>query len=224
MLAHLRTSRALSYLAVALLAALATGGGWALAASGGSQIHACSAKKTGALRVAKKCKKSERTVSWNTVGPQGATGAQGSTGQPGAKGETGATGPAGPTAAFTTNDGGTPPVSASFNVSSSNVTLPTAGKLFITATTSAQIACSSFCGEYYELFVDGHPLPAGGVQTLSAPASSTTPFVMTVTGVSGPLTSGPHTIVLERDTNTGSPTITQPSGSESNISSVLIGG
>jgi hypothetical protein len=215
MLAHLR-SRALSYLTVALLATLAAGGGVALAASGGSTIHACSAKQTGALRLAKKCKTSERSVSWNTQGPRGARG------RPGPKGRRGLTGP---TAAFTASDGGAPPASASVSVFSSGVMLPTAGKLFITATTSAQIACGpGVCGEYYELFIDGNPLPAGGVQTLSAPASSTIPFVMTVTGVSGSLTPGAHTIALKRDTNTGSPTITQPAGSESNISSVLIGG
>jgi hypothetical protein len=212
MLGHLRT-RTLPSLIAALLVAVAVGDGWAVAASGGSKIHACSAKKTGALRIAKKCKRSERTVTWNTQGRRGA------------RGRTGPRGHTGPTAAFLTTDGGPPPDSASITVFSSGVTMPTAGKLFITATTTAEIACTAEpCGEYYELFVDGHPLPAGGVQTLTAPDSSTTPFVMAVTGVSGSLAPGAHTIVLARDSNVGSPTITQLVGYESTISSVLIGG
>lgn len=249
MLARVRATSGLSCLTVGVIAALIAGGTVALAASGGTSIRACSAKRTGGLRIARKCKKSERAVSWNVRGPQGlpgaagvrgpqglpgATGAQGPGGAPGPKGDTGLTGPigpigpigpVGPTAAFTATDGGTPPSSASVTVLTSVVTLPTAGKLSITATTSAEIACgASVCGEYYELFVDGNSLPASGVQTISAAGSSTAPFAMTVTGVSGSLAAGAHTIRFARDTNTGAPTITQLVGAESSISAILIGG
>lgn len=53
-------------------------------------------KKGGALRIATKCKKSERSVSWNRTGPQGAQGAQG------VQGAQGDTGPAGPSHGYST--------------------------------------------------------------------------------------------------------------------------
>jgi hypothetical protein len=73
---------------------LAVGAGWAIAASTTSTatIRACASKSNGALRLAATCKRSERRVSWNTVGPRGRRGLQGIQG---AKGDTGATGAAG---------------------------------------------------------------------------------------------------------------------------------
>ncbi len=98
------------FLAVAAACLLAVGAGWAIAASTTSSatIRACASKSTGVLRLAARCKKSERRVSWNTVGPrglrglrgiQGATGATGAgaTGATGAKGDTGPPGPFPPT-------------------------------------------------------------------------------------------------------------------------------
>jgi hypothetical protein len=73
-------------------ALLAAGGGYAIAAGAGT-IHACANKHGGALRVAGHCKRSERALSWNMVGP---TGPRGSTGQTGPMGPMGGTGPAGP--------------------------------------------------------------------------------------------------------------------------------
>jgi hypothetical protein len=55
-------------------------------------IRACANKKTGALRLASKCRRSERRVSWSVQGPAGLQGLRGPTGQaglPGSKGETG---------------------------------------------------------------------------------------------------------------------------------------
>jgi hypothetical protein len=63
--------------------AAVAGGGWALAASSAGAIHACATKKTGALRVARKCKKSEKTVSWNARGLRGLRGGTGAQGPPG---------------------------------------------------------------------------------------------------------------------------------------------
>ena len=99
------------FLAVAAACLLAVGAGWAIAASTTSSatIRACASKSTGVLRLAARCKKSERRVSWNTVGPRGlrglrgiqgatgATGAAGATGATGAKGDTGPPGPFPPT-------------------------------------------------------------------------------------------------------------------------------
>jgi len=64
----------------------------------GTTIKACAKKSNGAMRlidVSKKCKKSERTLTWGTQGSAGATGATGATGAAGAAGATGATGAAG---------------------------------------------------------------------------------------------------------------------------------
>ncbi|HEX4187366.1 MAG TPA: hypothetical protein VHY83_05650 [Solirubrobacteraceae bacterium] len=87
-------------MALALLVGVAATGGIALAASsGGPVIRACANKKTGALRVAAKCKRNERHVNWNQFGPSGERGPRGFTGikgLPGAAGVAGGTGPQGP--------------------------------------------------------------------------------------------------------------------------------
>lgn len=82
-------------LAVAALV-LAAGGGWALAATRGSVIHACASKKTGALRIAGKCRKRERVLTWSVQGPAGPRGPQGAAGDIGKQGPAGSTGPQGP--------------------------------------------------------------------------------------------------------------------------------
>jgi hypothetical protein len=67
-------------------------------AAGDATIKACANKKTGAMRYITKgaCKKTERALSWNQMGPQGLAGGAGTVG---AKGETGATGAKGDTVA-----------------------------------------------------------------------------------------------------------------------------
>jgi hypothetical protein len=86
--------------ALAALAAASVGG--ATMQSSQATIHACKSKKTGILRVAKRCKRGEAALTWNRRGPRGATGAggaqgaTGATGATGAKGDTGATGATGP--------------------------------------------------------------------------------------------------------------------------------
>jgi hypothetical protein len=86
------------FLAVAAACLLAIGAGWAIAASTTSSatIRACASKSTGALRLAGKCKSSERRVSWNTVGPRGPRGTQGVQGLQGLQGTQGVQGPQGP--------------------------------------------------------------------------------------------------------------------------------
>jgi hypothetical protein len=93
--------QAASWLALATAIAVSVGSGWAVAATTTSNgaIQACAAKKGGALRLARNCKKKERPVSWSEQGPTGeqgsagAQGIQGVPGSPGAKGDTGAQGP-----------------------------------------------------------------------------------------------------------------------------------
>jgi hypothetical protein len=88
------------FLAVAAACLLAIGASWAIAASTTSSatIRACASKSTGVLRLASRCKKSGRRVSWNMVGPrgpQGTHGVQGPQGPPGSQGVQGPPGPAG---------------------------------------------------------------------------------------------------------------------------------
>src|SRR4051812_50115322 len=68
-------------------------------------IHACAKKQDGRMRMvagAANCKRGERAMQWNVVGPQGPAGTQGPAGAPGAAragrslGATGAGGPARP--------------------------------------------------------------------------------------------------------------------------------
>lgn len=72
------------WLTLAIVAALAAGGGWAFAATTTSNgvIHACSAKHGGALRLARVCHKNERAISWNVRGIRGKNGANGTNGAP----------------------------------------------------------------------------------------------------------------------------------------------
>jgi hypothetical protein len=81
---------------VGILVALVAGGSYALA-SGSKTIKACVHHQGGDIYVAKKCAKHDKKLSWNTVGPKGATGAAGATGATGARG---ATGPQGPGAGY----------------------------------------------------------------------------------------------------------------------------
>jgi hypothetical protein len=99
-LSFLMPSRAM---AVAFAALLAACSGLAIAAgSSGPVIRACANKRTGALRLAGKCRRSERSVSWNQTGAQGPrglvgpTGAGGPAGPGGTAGGAGQTGPQGP--------------------------------------------------------------------------------------------------------------------------------
>jgi hypothetical protein len=67
--------------------------------NGGGVIHSCKHKSTGQLRAVvdpTRCRKSERPLSWNAVGPAGPQGAAGPQGDPGPPGPEGPAGPAGP--------------------------------------------------------------------------------------------------------------------------------
>jgi len=84
-------------IAVAAACLLAVCAGWAIAASTTSSatLRACASKSNGVLRLAARCKSSERRVSWNTVGPRGPRGLHGIQGAKGDMGATGATGATG---------------------------------------------------------------------------------------------------------------------------------
>jgi hypothetical protein len=73
-------SRASVWFIAGALGASAIAGGVAVAASGSSTIHACEAKSTGALRVAKHCTKHEKAITWSSRGPAGKRGKAGKAG------------------------------------------------------------------------------------------------------------------------------------------------
>jgi hypothetical protein len=74
---------------LALVGAVAASAFGAFAHESASTITACVKKKgrgKGAMRVASRCKSSERRVTWNKAGPAGPAGANGAAGAPGAPG------------------------------------------------------------------------------------------------------------------------------------------
>jgi hypothetical protein len=93
-MSRLLASRSTAAVAVGVFALLAAGGGYALASGGKAKtIHACVHKHGGDIYVAKKCAKHDKKISWNKVGPKGATGPQGPQGSQGGPGNTGPQGP-----------------------------------------------------------------------------------------------------------------------------------
>jgi hypothetical protein len=76
--------------------------GWALAATttSGGVIHACAAKRGGALRLSAPCKARERAITWNVQGLPGKDGSNGTNGINGTDGANGAPGAAGTARAF----------------------------------------------------------------------------------------------------------------------------
>ena len=86
--------KAVEYLALGLVLALAAGGGYAMAAGNNKTITVCADRKTGVLHLKTRgrCKSSQTRVSWNQQGPQGVQGQQG---PQGSQGPAGGQGPAG---------------------------------------------------------------------------------------------------------------------------------
>lgn len=114
------TGRRGSMVATGLVAgALLGGGGYALAASSAKTIHGCVSNKTHVLTVQKRCAKETKALSWNQVGPRGATGKAGAIGKTGA---TGATGPQGPAGGLNTVADSAQIASAGFAIAASGIT------------------------------------------------------------------------------------------------------
>jgi len=74
-------------------------------AAGDATLKACANKTSGAMRYISKgsCKKTETSLSWSQMGPQGLPGVAGTNGTAGAKGDTGAAGAKGDTGTAGTN-------------------------------------------------------------------------------------------------------------------------
>jgi hypothetical protein len=216
MKSRLGRARVPSFAAVAACV-LAIGAGWAIAASTTSSatLRACANEKTGALRLAGRCTKSERRVSWNTVGPRGSRGIQGIQGVKGAKGETGAkgesgakgdtgakgdegdTGGIGPTYGAAGGDlSVVPPATPGPAVTGQlNVTLPTSGSLLVIGREDVAISCSAAgtCDAASGLYLDDAPVPYSG-EKLFAGSSSTASDHVVLTGVAANVSAGAHVI------------------------------
>jgi hypothetical protein len=81
--------------AVAAATALALAGLLAAPHADAATIYACFKRRTGAFRIVGKrsiCRRGERKLAWNLVGPQGPSGPSGATGPPGSNGVNGLTG------------------------------------------------------------------------------------------------------------------------------------
>jgi len=139
--------------------------------------------------------------------PTGPTGAQGPTGASGPTGAQGATGAAGPTAAFTLA-GAQPTPPDLMSLTRLSVTLPVAGKLFVSMDSkSVNAQCVGGQGEdlgTYGLYVDDTPpdpdqvvegdeVPISGTSQLF---NSNVPLEYHVTGVTNTLSAGTHIIAL----------------------------
>jgi hypothetical protein len=103
----MRLNRMSAFTLGVLITAVAVGAVSITNAASNTTIYACANKTTGVMRYISKgsCKKTETTLSWSQMGPQGLqgakgdTGATGPTGATGLTGATGATGPVGATGA-----------------------------------------------------------------------------------------------------------------------------
>ena len=146
-------------MAVALAVIAAVSGGLAIAATSpsGTVIGACANKKqTGALRLAGKCRRNERSIRWNQIGPQGPRGLAGPTGASGASGTAGQTGPQGPGA-----------ISILSNVTGPRTRFPiaTVGPWTVYTECTSSVSVNILGpGHYYDTTVTGEP----GISTPTA--------------------------------------------------------
>lgn len=74
-----------------ILTLISSSVGVSLASTQPREIKGCVDKKTGSVRIAKKCKPVERSIRWGTLGPQGPRGDRGEVGEKGSQGPRGST-------------------------------------------------------------------------------------------------------------------------------------
>jgi hypothetical protein len=125
-------------------------------ASSNSTIKACANKKTGAMRYITKgaCKKAERSLTWNQMGPQGLAGPAGIAGEKGSPGTDGQN-------LYAVNAEGKtlgPAVSAD----NDNVTVLIDGQLWVLNTQSAYVTTPLVMGYYFRDAACSIPLAMGG--------------------------------------------------------------
>jgi hypothetical protein len=162
------------------------------------------------------------------AGPRGLTGAQGQQGVQGLQGIQGERGPAGPTAVFAYDSGGQydPPADEGTPLSTTTVSLPVAGRLFVTATQKTTLSATGGGGggpteDVYGIYVDGQPVPGSRARIGAVPLDSPQTETVTSIGVTGVLAAGQHQV---RYSFTNSGNLSSSSRDEHNLVAVLIGG
>jgi hypothetical protein len=193
---YIVASRGLPLVLVALIVALAAGGGYALASGSSKTITLCVKKHGGAVYKAKKCKKGDSKLSFNKQGPRGATGATGTTGA------TGATGPAGPSASYSATE--SPGSVPSDGTSAAALSLP-AGHYTVSAsailsntstTTPADVVCE---------VTEGTTAITEGAASLEAETSASTgsAYVETVASTGSVNLTAPGSLALSCESAIG---------------------
>jgi hypothetical protein len=194
--------------------------GLAVAASvgGSGTINACYRKKGGSLRIATRCSKREKVLSWKRRGPQGLRGFQGIQGQQGIPG------PPGPTAGAVASSLANPPASPTTIVRSVSISTPTAGRLYVTAPLlGLEFHCDPgpTCGTDLGLYVDGKPIPGTDQHAEPGGSGITKAGDVTLVGVSSSVPAGPHTVSASYQVSAGTGQWVETS---SEVGAVLLGG
>ena len=190
---------------------LALGGGAFAAVSGipgaGGVIDGCYQKAKGNLRVIKsnkKCRKSEKAVSWNEKGLKGDTGQTGGAGQAGASGQTGATGQTGavgPTEAVSAGNVSNPFGSPNGgDAISETLTTTKAGNLLILARGKIGVTCTAPVA-VVGIYIDGNVVPFSAAVLDQSNGTSQT---ITLFGVASSVSLGAHAIKVRADCPGGS--------------------
>jgi hypothetical protein len=192
--------------------------GYAIAQSGSAApktIKAC-AKKSGALRLAKKCRKGERRVTWAVKGPAGLTGPAGAAGPAGQNGAQGASGTSGANGTSGTSTGETFFASAGFGANfggggtcdatpfggpSITVTVPSGSYVQVMASVTVQRAggtSNTACVHVDSSDVQFSTSVSLGAETryLQRGSAAGTTDPLAAQPLTFPLSAGPHTISL----------------------------
>ena len=200
-----------SPIVISLAALVFAMSGLAVAASvgGGGTIKACYRKKGGSLRIASKCSKREKALSWNRRGPQGLRGFKG---RPG------------PTVGAVGSSLPNPPVSPTTTVQSVAISTPTAGRLYVTAPLlGLEFHCNPgpACETDLGLYVDGQPIPGTDQHAEPTGSGIANAGDVTLVGVSSSVPAGTHTVSASYQVSAGSG---QWVVTSSEIGAVLLGG
>jgi hypothetical protein len=137
----------------------------------------------------------------------------------GPRGAQGAAGPPGPTTGAATNSGGryTDVVEIGQPL---QITVPTAGKLFVFGRIQAHVGCGAVaCNRHYEIYVDGTNVP-GTLAEVHVPANTTITEHAGFFGIRD-VTAGVHTIRLRAS---NSPGVTSSLDVLPNVGGIALGG
>lgn len=139
------------------------------------------------------------------------------------KGDKGDKGDTGPTTAAANTENGNPAASPFPDLVPTTITTPTAGKLFVLGDAPGMlVGCSgSPCSVDIGLYVDGQPVP-GTKRSFSAGAGMVQTKSLTISGVTGTLPAGIHTVSFRRINTSGSVIVF--TSNDSHTSAIALGG